>query len=368
MSYDLYATIPCQNKNNVDAIVAGQTDGQTIPDVYARIQLLAPALLREERWNRVKGKDYAHGKYRDLVFQLPDHARTKYATELIAAEQRRLEQLGLWQPAVPDFAGLPAYSAFLQFQFTLASPYISRDDAIFHINDNPVRKDKVFKVPMVAGTAWKGNLRWTATHLLVLRWHATQAAEQLAEGRFRLTLLFGDEVGEGENRGLAKYLDALSAEAAALYRQKVRDHFSRRARPPIPNHAGRLRFYPTFFDRIGLEVINPHDRTTRSGTQPIYFESVPAGANGVFSLLYVPFNGVMEAEAQADLALVAAAVREMMLTYGFSAKKSSGFGEAQDALVKGEMITAGGPQPLSRLSTLPDDVTGIPTQQEDMDD
>lgn len=113
---------------------------------------------------------------------------------------------------------LPAHSAFLQFQFSLASPYISRDDEIFHINDNPVRKDKVFKVPMVAGTSWKGNLRWIATHLLVLRWHETQDTEQLAEGRFRLTLLFGDEVGEGENRGLTKYLDELSAEAAVLHK------------------------------------------------------------------------------------------------------------------------------------------------------
>lgn len=70
-------------------------NGQIITDIFARIQLLAPALLREGRWNRIRGKDYAHGKYLGLVFDLPDHANTQYATELIAVEKQRLEQLGL---------------------------------------------------------------------------------------------------------------------------------------------------------------------------------------------------------------------------------------------------------------------------------
>jgi CRISPR-associated protein Cmr2 len=165
------------------------------------------------------------------------------------------------------------------------------------------------------------------------------------------------------NRVLAKYLDALSAEASALYRQKVREHFSPIGGQSIPNHAGRLRFYPTFFDRISLEVINPHGRTTRAGIQPIYFESVPAGAHGVFSLLYVPFNSVMVAEAQADLALVAVAVRGMMLTYGFSAKKSSGFGEAQDG-IQGQIMTATGSKELKCLSTLEDSAATVFAAQE----
>lgn len=357
MSYDLYVTYPCTNQDNVDTIV-----NNTHLDVPTRIALLATALP-------TSAKDYARtgdrrdgDGYKGLVFA-NNPARTPYAQQTIAAEKQRLQQLGLWQPAAPDFTALPAYSAFLQFQFTLASPYISRDDEIFHINDNPVRKDKVFKVPMVAGTAWKGNLRWTATHLAVLKWQTQQDPESFAEERFRLTLLFGDEVGEGENRGLAKYLDKLSAEAAALYRQKVRDHFSLTGRQSIPNHAGRLRFYPTFFNLISLEVINPHDRATRAGKQPIYFESVPAGADGVFSLLYVPFDGVTQVEAQADLILVARAIREMMLTYGFSAKKSSGFGEAQDD-IQGQIVTAMEPKELKSLSTLEDiSATVLATQE-----
>ncbi len=357
MTYDLYATIPCHSRDDVNCIVAGRINRQEISNIYTRVQLLAPALLREERWNRVKGKDYAHGKYRDLVFKLPDYANTKYATELIAAEKQRLVQLGLWQPAVPDLTVLPPYSTFLQFRFTLASPYISRDDEIFHINDNPVRKDKVFKMPMAVGTAWKGNLRWTATHLRVLCWVQQQDTGQLAENRLRLALLFGDEKGEGESKGLAEYLDGLSAESARLYREKVQEQFAV-TDSVLPNHAGRLHFYPTFFDRIGLEVINPHDRATRAGKQPIYFESVPAEASGIFSLLYVPFDVMTETEARSDLGLVAEAIREMMLTYGFSAKKSSGFGEARDE-VEGRIVTVQDQWPLTKLSDLEDEVNYV---------
>jgi CRISPR-associated protein Cmr2 len=363
LSYDLYATIPCQTQGDVNNIVSGQINGQAIPDIYTRIQVLAPALLREERWNLVKGKDYAHHKYRDFVFRLPDHTQTDYTTKLIAKVRDNLMSegvLGLWQPAVPDLTALPSYSAFLQFRFILASPYLSRDDEVFHINDNPVRKDKVFKIPMVAGTTWKGNLRWTAVHLAIQKWQSHQDADTLAAERFHLARLFGDEKGEEgtQVRDLAKYLDEQSSQAARLYRLKVRNHFSSSGNN-LPHHSGRLRFYPTFYDRIGLEVINPHERATRAGKQPIYFESVPVGASGVFSLLYVPFDGVAEAEARRDMTLAADAIREMMLTYGFSAKKSRGFGEAQDDIAPGQIVTATGPWPLTKLFTMADVVGAV---------
>jgi len=363
LSHDLYATISCLSQEDVDRIVSGQIGRQKIPDIYTRIQLLAPALLREERWNRVRGKDYAHDKYQGLVFKLPDHRHTVYATELIAKVRDNLMSegtLGLWQPVIPDLSTLPACSTFLQFRFTLSTPYLSRDDETFHINNNPVRKDKVFKVPMVAGTAWKGNLHWTGVHLAILKWQQHQNVATFADERFRLARLFGDEKGEegAQVQDLAKYLDEQSPQAAKLYRQKVRDHFLITGNT-LPHHSGHLRFYPTFFDRISLEAINPHERATRAGKQPIYFESIPAGAIGVFSLFYVSFNDVSEAEARADLALVADAIREMMLTYGFSAKRSSGFGEANDDLAEGKIVTATGQWPLTTLSTLKNEVNHV---------
>jgi CRISPR-associated protein Cmr2 len=89
-------------------------------------------------------------------------------------------------------------------------------------------------------------------------------------------------------------------------------------------------FYPTFFNLIDVEVINPHSRKTRAGTHPIYLECVPIGAQGTFSLLYVPFDLIGKEESDikqqslADLELIAEGLSAMFLTYGFSAKRTSG--------------------------------------------
>ena len=89
-------------------------------------------------------------------------------------------------------------------------------------------------------------------------------------------------------------------------------------------------------------VINPQDRRTKTGKNPIYFEVVPAGAKGVFRLVYVPFYwfGLPEDKFRKkvieDLKDVIVGVKEMMLTYGFSAKKSSGFGVIKDEWDKKE--------------------------------
>jgi len=218
-----------------------------------------------------------------------------------------------------DTSLLPPYSVFLQFSFTLATPYISRDDEEFYICDNPVRKDKVFKVPMVSGSSWKGNMRWTAGKLLELRINDN---EEKLKRRIQLIKLFGHE-NEAEKR----YFDSLMiVNEDALKKELHKCSNKDRLR------SGRLYFYPTFFNQISLEVINPHDRTTKAGTLPIYIESVPEDADGIFSLLYVPFDlmgrkeGKMKKEVAEDMELIGSALKEMMLTYGFSAKKSSGFG------------------------------------------
>jgi len=82
-----------------------------------------------------------------------------------------------------------------------------------------VRKDKVFKVPMMSAASWKGLLRWTAMHTRlhqpVIANEAKQSPEEFAQERFVQTLLFGDEKGEepGETKDFAAHLDALKPEA-----------------------------------------------------------------------------------------------------------------------------------------------------------
>ncbi len=218
-----------------------------------------------------------------------------------------------------NFVVLPRYSFVLKIPFKLAKPYISRDDKEFYIIDNPIKKDKVFGIPMISAGSWKGNLRWTAGKIL----ENARSSDEKIKIRLKLVRLFGHE-NETE-RGYFNSLftnDELSLYERELEKITTRDGLRR----------GRLHFYPTFFFRIGLEVINPHDRKTKAGKIPIYIECVPEGTCGDFALLYVPFDlmgkppEIQKAELIEDLNLIFSSLRDMMLIYGFSAKKSSGFG------------------------------------------
>lgn len=192
---------------------------------------------------------------------------------------------------------LPYLSFILHIPFTLKKPYLSKDETDFHLLDNPLRREKAFRVPMVASTSWKGALRAALWQL------------GYKEGHEVTIRLLGNPRESDEQQ------------------------------------AGRLYFFPTFFNQIGLEVINPHDRKTGVGTQrgPILMECVPIGREGTFTLLYVPFDRIGQDEAETrrqvaeDLEVLAKGVQVMLTTYGFGAKTSSGFGVAQDTVESGQL-------------------------------
>ncbi len=188
---------------------------------------------------------------------------------------------------------LPPYSFFIRFTFTLAQPYISRDEQDFYIIDNPVRKDKIFGLPYVASTSWKGSFR-------AALWHSEDK-----EMTNSIRHLFGNEKDTDDPKDL---------------------------------QAGCLYFYPTFFTSKSLEIINPQDRKLRVGMNPIPFESVPAGTTGVFTLLYIPFDLIGKDEQETskqiggELQIVAKGLQAMFRTHGFGAKTNSGFGLARESL------------------------------------
>jgi len=287
-----------------------------------------------------------------------------------------VERLALERPLHEGFAALPRYSFALELRFELARPYLSQDDDAFYIIDNPVRKDKVFKVPFVAPTSWKGSLRTVATRRLLdvfsrlLRDEPPDDEEErqkllqkLWAERARRVMLFGNEKQNDAdflNRWLAPRLSVAPPEEGEKERRKrlkkqaeklgkdfeayLIEHGYRTEK--IEGRQGRLFFFPTFFDKIGLEIINPHDRKRRVGKNPILFECVPAGATGTFRLLYVPYDFPGEVtpdevrlrqQVMADLLLVAEAVRDLFLVYGFGAKTSSGFGAVDPRRVSGEL-------------------------------
>jgi CRISPR-associated protein Cmr2 len=232
-----------------------------------------------------------------------------------ARRERYLDPLGLG-PTLPDLTSLPTCSFALQFTFTLRKPYLSRDDTDWHILDNPVKKEKVFGLPMVAATGWKGALRATMRQE---KEHETLEEEQQDRQMVRL---FGNVTDEKREEAF---------------------------------RSGRLRFYPNFFTQTGLEVINPHPRESGAGKQPLYFECVPIGAQGTFTLLYVPFDLIGRPEVETrteiadDLVIVAQGVQAMLTSYGFGAKTSSGFGVAENQVAEGRLVvrTEAKPVPFS---------------------
>ena len=334
MSYDLYAT-KCSG------------------DVVTTLRLLA-----------VEGnKAEAAKRFVNLV-----HGSHSEYNQFIGSKRKTLRSLGLLS-SPPDMAALPPGSWFLQFTFTLAKPWMSKDDDPFYVTEsvNPVRKDKVFKVPMMSAASWKGLLRWTLMHTRLALQKDSVTPEQFAQERFLQTLLFGDEKGEepGRVKDFAAYLDELGGkEARQVYEQRLREHFHLEEKDALLHHSGRLLFYSTFFDRIDVEVINPHSRKTKAGTHPIYLECVPAGASGTFSLLYVPFDLIGRPEAEIktqageDLRRVAEGLQAMFLTYGFSAKRTSGYGTAKDKIT-GRVWTRSGEKEVTSLRSLVQEVQNV---------
>lgn len=135
---------------------------------------------------------------------------------------------------------LPGWLA-IRLAFELKTPWYSKDDRPLHVLDNPVRKDRIFGVPFMSASSWKGLLRWSCRMEHGLLEHLAKhdgKVDDWPEPSW-VVHLFGNAKSEDE-------------------------HFSR----------GALQAYPTWFDKVGFEVINLHDRSRRAGTQPIYYEVV----------------------------------------------------------------------------------------------
>lgn len=344
MKYEFHAHYPLAIKDSV-------TQAKAIDWLVGRAEQILPTwhevIEIEDPWQCISLLAQA------LVTAYKDQARVgtrgqagglKYwvehqAAQFLQAHHRLLSALAL-TPTLPDFSTFPSGTWGLQFTFILHKPYLSRDDTDFHILDNPMKKEWVFKVPYIAPSQWKGALLAAMTRQMVER-KDPLSDEDWIERRLQLARLFGNEKEVGlDDKKFEAYLDKQRPNTAMAYREKVRARYG-----DTGFFSGRLYFYPTYFDHISLEVINPHDRETGTGKQPIYFECVLTGTDGSFTLLYTPFNRTDEDEQKtreqiaADLELLAQGIQAMMTIYGFGAKTSSGFGVAADRLVaEGKLI------------------------------
>jgi CRISPR-associated protein Cmr2 len=193
-------------------------------------------------------------------------------------------------PQESEVVQLPPLSFLLRIPFRLRKPYLSKDERDFYLLDNPLRKEKIFQTPMVAATSWKGALR-------AALWQLGYRADH------QVTLRLLGNPRESEE-----------------------------------GQAGRLYFYSTFFDRIGLEAINPHNRETGVGGGPILMECVPQGTAGDLALFYLPFGPIEQSETDRrselaqDLEALGESIQATLTIFGFGAKTSSGFGTTEDRL------------------------------------
>ncbi len=357
MKYEFYAQYPFALKDSVTQAFAidwlvdksGQLphswpEIEDVRDSFQRITVLSQALLTAYKEQARMGTRREAGGMRFWL--------QRRAERFLSDRYAWAEDVGLML-APPRLDILPVGSWSIRFTFTLRKPYLSRDDTDFYILDNPIKKEWVFKVPYVAPSQWKGALRSAMMRDLASHLQAGRMdEEQFVAERLRLYRLFGSEQDGAAgflNRAWASHRvgprpEADSTEWDKRFRrevERVSSQFEQRLREhkyrvgDVEGFQGRLHFYPTFFNRIGLEVINPHDRRTSAGKQPIYFECVPQGTKGEFALLYVPLDGAGESEALADLDTVAQGVRAMLTRYGFGAKTSSGYGLARESVSDG---------------------------------
>lgn len=224
------------------------------------------------------------------------------------------ETIEQFLPAESDVEELPGGSWLLQLEFTLLKPFTSKSEGEFHHYKgqsgsemhNPIVRDHLTGLPVVKPTTWKGHLRF--------------ASRMSGIDREIIDRLFG--LSKGDESG----------------------------------QAGRLHFFPTFFTADPKqEVITPLRRNTRTPTRgPLYIEVIPKGSAGTLSLLYIPWpkgHDWFADQVAEDLKATAKALKFMLLEYGFSAKKTSGWGVVKDKLEKGTLTTKGPMWPELQLSS-----------------
>lgn len=406
---ELHALRRCTSADDL-----GKLLGDERLDLLTKIELLSTILPFNDRKLKIGKKDttlkeLGRQYYRDLLLGKPDAPGEAQA--YLRKQLAQMRALGLDASPLTGLMQLPPYTVVLEFVFQLAQPFLSRDDDALYIIDNPVRKDKVFGAPFMAATSWKGSLRYAATRVALegLKDHKDLRAPQhlaaltdlLWPVRIQHLRLFGNE-----NDAAAKFFDWQVAEwllppldenqphtedEQRKHAEQLRDlaervgaHFTAQVQADgyleenVEGRRGRLDFFPTFFDAIGVEVINPHGRDCNVGTQPIYIECVPKQTQARFSLLYTPFDypglaennptpdaATLAAQMRADLPFLADGIRALFNVFGFGAKTSSGYGIAATKVEGAKVAGRGLNQPVVRnfatLDELPDAAAGLVT-------
>lgn len=254
-------------------------------------------------------------------------------------------------------------SFIMQCKFRLKSPYHSRDDDEFYIIDNPVMKDKIWKIPMVRGSSWKGAFMKAA--LAKLNDYVEQGKiNDVIKYYLSILRIFGagsedfrkvediiKEFNQKTDQGkLINALISYSLEEIGVNLKlkidgknvidKLWENIKKKGNSSyfedmFKVKRGRAIFYPTYFNKLSLEVINPHKRKTKAGTQPIYYEVVPKNTEGIFQAVYIPYDAIqapleeIKKQAADDQEVLKSLLVDVLEERGIGAKSKLGWGKAK---------------------------------------
>lgn len=250
-------------------------------------------------------------------FDTPDKDDEKKArgpARALSCDISELRQAGL-AGGEPDMRVFPAGSVALTLRFKLLTPLLTRDDDPFYLFDNPVRKDHVFGVPLLAAASVKGLAVDAFQRGFPARapWSTLGEAERQRTQRYRT------------DNDRARRLFGLASDDV--------EHLS--------SEAGRLRFQPVWFSHVQYLVMNPAKSDgSGTGTQPIHFEAIApmtdkngpmTDKNGAVQaetrLLYFnPAGAAGAALARGDAACLVAALAAWWPALGLGAKRLAGYG------------------------------------------
>jgi hypothetical protein len=189
-----------------------------------------------------------------------------------------------FQPNPIQLAILPKASCILKFGLKLTAPFYSRDDLTFYPIENPLKREWVFGAPYLSASGIKGLLRWA--------WRMCRQTDD----------------GDMERKIFGPSTDELEDENA---------------------FQGHLYTYPLFWKgKLGFEVINPHNRESGTGKNPIKYEVVSIGATG-FLYLTIINRSEEKLFIQKTLDLLETPLELLLNHSGLSAKRSAGWGSVE---------------------------------------
>lgn len=198
---------------------------------------------------------------------------------------------------------LPKHSFIIWFRFKLKAPYFSKDNDEIYIIQNPILKETNFKTPMIRGSGWKGALAHAFRELIneskweekkskiesflrifgagsesikTLEKYLKNKTANLKEFKENFLAFILFELGLEINKdSLIQIKEAdsykdISNKIAEYVWKKYKEIKNSGFLPlEFQTHKGRAIFYPTYFNKLSLEIINPHEKVSsfnRNGT------------------------------------------------------------------------------------------------------